>query len=391
MDKNKILLIAFVSFLIMNAITYNLNIFILGKYGKLLVAILGILMIHTSKVKLKAFFTYNRWVVFFWLACVLFTLVNYYQNGFSMNLFQNNILFIVFLYFYFLLSSSFFESYKFPNFYFLKYLSYALNSNLIIWTVVALILPFKIWHTLEDRTGLGLFYENYLQLGIFACVGAIANFSVYKFIIKKQGKVYFAFFLVYAVLVFLSNSRNVQLILTVFVLLNYVPKIKELLIKNVYLISGLIVVLSLMYFTTELLLTEDFTQFTTGRSAIWYYIFDYFSKNSIFIGKGIFGLNETILATNIDSNYYFQRLEFLYFHSSYIEVLCASGLIGFILFGFAITVALKKKKNFYYSIILISILLGALFESFLVQPTILLSFLFWYFMVSKDNYKNIIA
>ncbi|MGB5820438.1 MAG: O-antigen ligase family protein [Saonia sp.] len=369
----------------MNAITHYHNIYIIGKYGKLFIAVLGVVILQKSFGQLNDFVAKNNWLLFFWGLCVLFTLVRIWEKGFDLTLIQNNILFILFIYFFYLLSLAFKIKYGRPNYYFFKYLSYALNVNLLFWTVFAILYPFTMWHTLEGRTGLGLFYENYIQLGIFACVGAITHLTLFRYKIKKDQKIYFVMFILYTALVILSNSRNSQLILFIFILFNLFPYFKKITLKYIYLLVCCAVILFAFYFSSEILLMESLTDLTTGRTAIWYYVFEYFSQNTILLGEGIFGLNNTILENNSASNYYFQRLDVLYFHSSYMEIFSASGIIGFICFILFIIRSLRRKKRFFLVTILISILIGGLFESFLVQPTILVSFLFWYLIVARTE------
>ncbi len=371
-NSHIILLIVFVTFLVMNPIVFNLNIALIGKYGKLVVAFLGILILQNSFIQIKIFAKKYVWLMLFWALCIGFTLLRIIEKGINFDLIQQNVLFIVFIYFYYLLALTFKKRYRRPNYYFFKYLAQTININLFFWTAVVILFSFNIWHTVEGRTGLGLFYGNYIQFGIFACTGAIANFSLLKSQIKKNRKYHLFMFLLFGVLVLLSDSRNVQLILLVFLIFNLIPQIKKIAISNIYLIIFSLSIASIFYFSGEILLNESLINLSSGRSSIWYYIYDYYSQNSFLKGEGIFGLNTTILENNIDTNYYFQRIDFLYFHSSFIEIIAASGIIGFIFFILFIVKSLKIKKKFYLLGIIISILLGGLFESFLIQPTILL-------------------
>ncbi|WP_394367008.1 O-antigen ligase family protein [Costertonia aggregata] len=382
--KHIMLLFLFITFLVMNAITYNINIFLIGKYGKLATAILGIISCQKSIFQFINFAKRHSLILIFWFFCMCFTFYTVLDKGLNIQLIQNNILFVVFIYFFYLLSLEFRKKYFRPHIHFFKYLVIAMNANFVFWTFISVVFSFEIWHTLEDRSGLGLFYENYLQLGIFSCVAAIANlFLVMKRVRNRE--FYLVLYFLYLLLVILSNSRNSQFILLIFTLLSLFPYLKNLAINYLYIILFLLLGGFFMFFTSEYLLAEDISGFTTGRSVIWYYIYEYYTQTSIFLGHGIFGLNTTILENNISYNYYFQRLEFLYFHSSYIEVFCASGLVGFFFFCAYLVKFLKRKKQYFLVIIIISVLLGGLFESFLVQPTIMISFLFWYFMVSIEE------
>ncbi len=382
------MLLLFVTFLVMNPITFDVNISFVGKYGKLLVALSGILILQKSFVQLNNFVAKNVWLIFFWALCIGFALFRILEKGVNFDLIQQNILFIVFVYFYYLLSLKFKSRYRVPNYFFLKYLARAINFNLFFWTAIVFLFSFDIWHTAGDRTGLGLFYGSYIQFGIFACVGAIANFSLLRYRIKDNRKFYFVMSILYGILVFLSGSRNAQLVLLVFLLLYLMPYLKRIAIGNIYLVVFSLSIVSVFYFSGEMLLNESLTDLSSGRSSIWYYIYEYYTQNSILRGEGIFGLNTTILDNNLDTNYYLQRIDFLYFHSSFVELIGASGILGFLFFMLFVIRSLKRKRKFYVVNIVVSILFGGMFESFLVQPTVLISFLFWYFIIQRTEEED---
>lgn len=379
------ILFLFVTFLVMNPITFNNNTFLLvGKYGKLFTAIIGIFVLQKSRLQIKYFTIENIYLMFFWGICMLFLVVRTIELGIDFALIQNNVLFIVFIYFLYLLSMTFRIRHRRPKFYFFKYLALVLNINFFFWLTIAFIFGFNSWSE-GPRTGLELFYDSYIQLGIFSCTAAIANFALMRYKTYKNRKIYFIMFVLYSVLVILSNSRNAQLVLCIFLLLNLLPYIRKIAIKYIYfLVFGLLIVL-FFYFSGEILLIESITYFTSGRSTIWFHVYEYYLQHSIFIGEGIFGLNDTILIANADSNYYFADLTFLYFHSSYIEVITAGGIIGLVFFTIFIIKSLRERKKYYVVIIIISILIGGIFESYLLQPTILISFLFWYLIIGETR------
>lgn len=381
MRIHKILLFLFVTCLVMNPMTFNEVVFFIGKWGKLFIAVMGILVLQQSALQFNFFLKKYKWLLFFWVLCVFFTIVRSIDKGFNLDLIQYNLLFFVFIYFLFLLSLAFQKKHRMPNFYFFKYLADAININFVLWSAIALLFSFDLWFTLEDRTGLGLFYDSYIQFGIFACVGAIVNFALLRYKKTKNRKLHLFFFALYTLMVILANSRNSEFILAIFLVLNLFPLLKRFSISYTYVIITVLILLGIFYFSKEMLLNDIFIDFTTGRSAIWYYILEYYAQRPIIFGEGIFGLNSTILEDNMNFNYYFQRLDFLYFHSSYLEIFCASGIFGFLFFIVFLVKKLREKKKLYITVIMISVLLGGLFESFLVQPTILVSFLFWYLII----------
>ncbi len=384
----KILVFTFVTFLVMNVITFNPNLFLIGKWGKLIVALLGILLLEKDFKGFVLFVRKNILIVLFWGLCSFFTLIKILKNNVDTELIQANFLFLFFIYFFYLLSRSFQKTYKNPLYEFFKAFADTLNVNFVFWSLIVLALSLNVWHTLEDRTGLGMFYDSYVQFGIFSCVAALVNFMIVKFTSVKSNKIYFSFFIFYMILVVLTNSRNAQIIVLLAVLLSLLPYMKKVALKYVYAVLTGIVIIGFFYFSNELLLDEDFSEITTGRNWIWFYVLEHYSTNSIFLGEGIFGLNNSILNENITFNYYFQRLDFLYFHSSFIEAFAAAGLIGLVLFILYIFRSLRNKRKLSITMILIPITIGGLFESFLIQPTILTSFLFWYLIVDTDVAGN---
>lgn len=380
------ILFLFVTFLVMNPISFQGDtIALVGKYGKLVTAIIGIFVLQKSFQQIKYFVFKNIWLMLFWSLCIFFVLLRTIEFGIDLELIQNNILFIVFIYFLYVLSVSFTIRHRSPNYFFFKYLALSLNINFFFWLTIALIFGFNLWSE-GDRTGLNLFYNSYISLGIFSCTGAIANFAIMKYKTIKTGKIYYIMFILYLVLVILANSRNAQLILGVFLLFSLWPYLGKTVLKYIYLLVIVLSMVLVFYFSGEMLLNENLTDFTTGRSSIWFYIYEYYVQHSILIGEGIFGLNETILIANSsDSNYYFSSIDTLYFHSSYIEAMTAAGIFGLVFFILFIVKALRERRKNYIVFIIISILAGALFESYLVQPTILISFLFWYLIVGETR------
>jgi len=380
------LLIFFVTFLIMNPIFfYGDAIAVVGKYGKLVTALIGIMVLQKSPMQIKYFAVRHIWLILFWVLCVFFMFLRIIEYGIDFELIQNNILFMVFIYFLYLLSTTFAIRHRVPNYYFFKYLVLSININFFFWLIIAFVFGISLW-TEGPRTGLKLFFESYVILGIVSSTAAIANFSLMKYKTIKSGKMNFLMFVLYSFFVIMANSRNAQLILGVFLLLNLWPYLKKIAINYIYVFVVGIAVLLVFFFSGDMLLNENVKDFTTGRSTIWFYIYEHYLKHSILLGEGIFGLNNTILIANTDdSNYYFSKIDTLYFHSSFIEAMTAAGLIGLLFFIVFIIKCLREKKRDNVVIIIISMLVGGLFESFLVQPTMFTAFLFWYLIIGRKR------
>lgn len=391
MIKSKVhiyLLFFFVTAMILNAEVLNLEVTsLVGKYGKLIIALLGIIILQKNYI-LQRFVIHNKLLIGFWLLCVFFTIISLINKGFDLELLQKNLLFILFVYFIYLLSVRFLCWHKFPNLVFFKILSNTINANLLLWTCLGVFLKFSFWHSINGRIGLSLIFDSYITLGMVSCVGAIVNFSILKY--KPKGRVfYLGAFLLYTFLVILSNSRNAQLILMILLVLNYFPVIKKYSNRYLYIITIFFLLTTLYFVFDDFLIKNDIVKFTTGRSRIWDYLYNYYKGSSILGGQGIFGLNEYILEMNREDNYYFQSLDTLYFHSSYLEVLAASGIFGFLIFILFLVQKFKRDMPYYKLSIVIGIAAGGFFESFLVQPTLLLSFVFWYLLISETKRSKI--
>lgn len=389
------LLYLFVTLIIANGISDIPGVSEVAKYAKLLVLFLGTIMITNSN-KAISFFMENKRIIQFWIVCLFFSLYRLTYTNLDIEILITNITFIFYLYFFYLLIEGITIgviniSNKILVF-FCKKVIKILNINFISWTLIGLIFNVPIWHQLDNRVGLGLFYNNYIQLGIFGLCGSLIYLLLLKF--EKKSKTNLLFFFAYLTIVILSNSRNSQLVLGISIFLIFFQTIQSWIIRfKWYLIIALSSVIWYTIDVYEFLMSQSIQTITTGRSNIWAYVLKHYDKSSIFIGNGIFGLNNDILLNNKTDNYYFNRIDFLYFHNSYLEVFAASGILGFLLFILFLISGLKKRKSSLLNPLLIGILAGAFFESFLVQPVILITFLFWilFFLNRKINKTGLIS
>lgn len=379
------LLILFISCIIMNGFS-NIDPFsYIGKYGKVVVSITGILILQRTPLQIGHFLRRNIWLILFWVCSVLFLFIRTLHEGFNVDLFVYTFSFMIYLYFLNLLFTEFNSRHQHPEHIFFYYLSWIFIVHFVLWMLIALGLGLSLWHTLEGRSGLGLFYENYIHLGFFTSTAAVANFGLYKFKYSKNRNFHLLMIVFFAVLTVLTNARNPQLFLGTVLILNVLPVLKRTAIKYLYIVFAVLFVVLIFFVSPDILIDDEVASFTTGRSTIWYYVYDYYTQTPIYMGEGIFGLNDSILQSNSTHNYYLQKIDFLYFHSSYIEIFSASGVIGFICFMIYIIKTLKRKKNFFIVTIIIGGLLGALVESYLVQPTLMVSFLIWYLIVGDPE------
>lgn len=380
----------FVTLLVMNGLSSIPIVFDIARYTKIVLLFLTILLIGNRWLAFK-FVSHFKFFIGFWILCLFFFFLNSYKSGWKPDIFIANFTFIFYFFFLFSLTFRYYHNYKFPvskDLIISKIVAQfgkALNFNFIFWTVVGFGNNFSLWHRLEDRVGLGLFYKNYLQLGIFALSGAIVYLLIFK--IDKKNKKALLLFIFYSTLVILSNSRNAQLILFFSVILIYFDFCRKTIIRYRFLFISLMALMFYYFIAIDnILLNKKFIKITTGRSNIWNYVFDYFKHESIFFGKGIFGLNSEILKNYSKHNYYFQRIDFLYFHSSYVEVFAAAGIVGFVFFFYQIIKMFRNDKKTILNSILISVLIGSFFESFLLQPIILISFLFWLIFFVQSSF-----
>jgi O-antigen ligase len=383
------LLYLFVTLIIANGISDIPGVSEVAKYAKLLVLFPSILLL-TNASKAIGFIKENKLIILFWILSLFFSLVQFIYASLDIEILMTNITFIFYLYFFYLLIEritigSINTSDKILVF-ICKILSKILNINLVIWTLIGLAFNVPIWHQLDNRVGLGLFYNNYIQLGILGLCGSLIYLLLLKYDRKSKTNI-FCFF-VYLTIVGLSNSRNSQLVLSVSIFFLFFRNIQSLFIRfKWFILTTLSIAIWYLVDIYDFLLNESIQTITTGRSNIWWYVLQYLDNSSIFLGHGIFGLNNEILLTNKMDNYYFNRIDFLYFHNSYLEVFAASGILGLLLFVWYLISGIRKSKNSLLNPLIIGILAGAFFESFLIQPVILITFLFWilFFLNRKIN------
>ncbi len=380
------LLYLFITLIIANGISEIPFVSEIAKIGKFAVLGVGLVLLSTQR-RLIRFTSGNRWLFLFWILCILFSVYQLLTGIMDNQTLITNVTFILYIYFFYLLVDALtFESRSSKTSILLVVthcLSKVLNENLVFWSLIGLGFGIPVWHQLDDRIGLGLFYNSYIQMGIYGVCGAIIHLLLLKF--DKVSKKHLIWFSVYLFIVILSNSRNAQLILAIVTLLLFANSIIRFLIRYRWIVlaslTGLVIYMGNIY---SFLLNERVLQLTTGRSTIWSYVLGYYEQESIFSGRGIFGLNNEILTQNKSANYYFDRIDFLYFHNSYIEFFAATGLLGFIAILLYFISNLRKMRKSALNAVLIGIMCGAFFESFLIQPVILITLIFWLYLFTNQ-------
>jgi O-antigen ligase len=135
--------------------------------------------------------------------------------------------------------------------------------------------------------------------------------------------------------------------------------------------------------------TENLNKVSSGRIEIWRLALENIIENGIFTGSGIFNLNDIVLQKNIGTgNYYFDRIDFLYFHNSFIELLAGGGLVLLLLFIWIVVDSWRYFSRIEKAI-MCSVLIGGTLESYLTQPFMLISSLFYFILLMSNSQMKI--
>ncbi|WP_152537367.1 O-antigen ligase family protein [Aquimarina pacifica] len=382
----------------MNSIKFIGIITTLGSVGKLLfclIFILGvILFVDREKIKIK-FLSKKEWIImisFLLLFTASFTLI----TNTRINLLPNLAFPVYFIFYYFLIKllirvyqAKFgIKITKVVQFKVLDIFRKTLFANFLLWFALAIVSGVNMY---ETDGGFGGFFQDEIHFGFYVVTGFLVSFYFrYNTISKDTSYFNLLLILMYGGVATLT-SRNAFLIIVVALIFYFgISNIKNRFYRvslSTLMIIGVIVGLIIQDFSEE-----DVIILTSGRYQIWTLAFEeMFTKNFMLLGNGLFNLNDVILRENRGIGfYYLDTLENLSFHSSYIEILSGGGIVVLICFFMVISKTWKKLEPIEKSI-LIGILVGATFESFLVQPFMLIASLFYVIIISNNmEVKNFV-
>ena len=234
----------------------------------------------------------------------------------------------------------------------------------------------------------GGFFQDSIHFGLFVTTGFLVSLFLRYNSYNKDKSIFNLILLIVYLGISLFTSRNsILIILVTIIYLFLVPKAKN------KIIIFLIILLPIFIINSDIIfhgLNEDsINEFTSGRSTIWSLAISKIIENNILIGHGLFNVNDMVLQENVGIGfYYLDKIENLSFHSSYVELFAGGGLIVVIVF-FRIIIKSLSRLNGVDKGILVGVLIGGLFESFLTQPFMLISCLF-YFILFANNMKIVV-
>lgn len=377
-------LFIFLSLVIMNSIKFNNAVTIIGSVGKLVFCSFFIftvlLLTRRPKYNLRLFQKLNYILIF--ALIVFFSFLFFIAESDSKNLLAN-IAIPIYLYFFYLLSKLFIRINTGENFLllskieFFKVFRFTLFFHICLWFPIALIIGLNMF---EVDGGFGGFFQDEIHFGLYMVTGFLVCFYLrynqFKSDKSLSNLVQMLIFLLGA----MFASRNALLIILTAVTFFFVISR----VKNKFYMIAIILLPSLLLNVDTLLAgfsVEKINELSSGRFVIWQLAVTEIFDGGYLIGKGLFNLNGVVLNKNTDVGiYYFDDLETLSFHSSYVELFAGGGLVALILFFRLIFKIWKRFSNIEKGIV-IGILIGAIFESFLMQPFMLIPCLFYFILI----------
>lgn len=391
----KSFIFCYVTLVVMNSMKPYPVVEMIGKYGKLAIILLALMIFlpflyHKSiSIKLR-----NQWVyLLIYTSLILFSLIHVYFSNLLGNLVYNVLLFLYIFYFYVMIKILWHLNFKeqqlqsFENTKITIFKTYrsALFLNLVFWFILA----FLTNKSFYDNGEFGGFFQNEIHFGLYTATGFLTCFYMrFNNIEKDSSKFNMALMLTYLVLAYFT-SRNAILIIIIAPLYYFlVFNIKKVLYALPILMSPVLV--AYLNEISSNISTDRLNKVSSGRIDIWNLSLENIMEIGIFKGSGIFNLNDTVLQKNQGTgNYYFDRIDFLYFHNSFIELLAGGGIIALILFIWVLIDAWKYFTRIEKAI-MCAIIIGGTLESYLVQPFMLISSLFYFILLVSTSQMKVL-
>ncbi|APQ18034.1 hypothetical protein A9200_15805 [Maribacter hydrothermalis] len=386
-------LFVYITLIVMNSIKFNETIAEIGSIGKLVFCILFIstsLFLNLNsvlKIKLKNY-------ALFILIAVILVFNSFYYISSTNNNFLANIAFPIYFVFYFLFIKNYISIIALKN-----------RTNILELTKIKILSLFRVilfsnfvfWFILAYGTGVNMinfdenfggFFQDEIHFGLFAATGFIISFYLRFNNLQKDVSIFnYVLLLVYFIIV-LFTSRNalmITLIIPFYVLV--FSRIKGFVAIFFYTFISIMIIE--FYHYLNLITVENINTITSGRLTIWMLAIEEINQNGWFGGFGLLNLNDIILARNQGIGlFYLDRLEYLSLHSSFVELLAGGGVLAILFFAYLIIKSVIKVDNLNRGILL-GILIGAFFESYLMQPFMLISILFYFiFFINNISVKT---
>ena len=384
-------LLIFLTLVIMNSVKFIGIVATLGSVGKFLFCILFIAIIFAlvDKEKYTIQFIFEKSYFVITGLLLLFSFLFIFKTGTRANLLPNLAFPLYFLLYYYFIklyirankNNTLIDTINAVKFQILSIYRKTLFLNFIFWFIVAIGLGINMW---EVDGGFGGFFQDEIHFGFYVVTGFLVSFYFrFNTTFRDLSRFNLLLLCMYGGIA-LFTSRNSFLIIAITLFFYFfIFKIKNRFLKVFTFFSSIILVI--LSIIAKDLSEADIIEITSGRYNIWALAFDKITNtNYLLLGDGLFNLNDVILQNYKGVGfYYLDSLDSLSFHSSYIELLAAGGLFAVVLFVRIISKSWISFNRVEKSMIS-GMLVGAMFESFLVQPFMLLASLF-YFIVIINN------
>lgn len=387
---NNIIFALFVTFSIFNLYKFEL-IQNIGKFGKTII-VPYIIFYFFYKFINKKIYKIDNSILLLFIFLIIGSINYLFNDGRYDGLIYSMIFISYILYFYFFIYE-FKESYGEIFFEILiKKFKNILLFNILLGFLIALLINQPLWVPNKDTLDFGGFLGvsllfGWLSLSFFFCLYLQNNKNILDYFL----------ILISIVFVYISGGRGAQLALVSFFLFSFYFKLKYLYLHYyLYIILKLILIIFISFLIYSIVIDFSFNQInkmTTGRLFIWdISIKNIFYNDIFYFGYGINTYAEYLLNKYLKISYYFQNLKQsngnLSLHSSYLTILSAGGIISLLAFFHIIYKALIKNKNYLFSSLVFSLLVGAIVEQFIMSPNIPISILFWLIIIYLLNKKG---
>ncbi len=367
---------------------------IIGRYGKLVIILPALIIFlpflnhENISIKLRN----QKAYLLMYALLILFSIAHVYNINELGNLVYNLLLFFYIFFFYLMIKILWGVNFKEQELKSLgntkvtiiKTYRSALFLNLIFWFFLA----FLTDQNFNDEGDFGGFFQSKIHFGLYTATGFLTCFYMrFNSLERDTSKFNLIQMITFMILAFYT-SRNAMLIVILTPIYYFlVFKVKRILNALPLLISPVLIA----YFD-EIFLgvsTENLNSVSSGRIEIWSIALENIVENGIFTGSGIFNLNDIVLQKNIGTgNYYFDRIDFLYFHNSFIELLAGGGLALLLLFIWIVVDSWRYFSRIEKAI-MCSVLIGGALESYLTQPFMLISSLFYFILLMSNSQMKI--
>lgn len=367
---------------------------IIGRYGKLVIILPALIIFlpflnhENISIKLRN----QKAYLLMYALLILFSIAHVYNINELGNLVYNLLLFFYIFFFYLMIKILWGVNFKEQELKSLgntkvtiiKTYRSALFLNLIFWFFLA----FLTNQNFNEGEEFGGFFQSKIHFGLYAATGFLTCFYMrFNSLERDTSKFNLIQMITFMILAFYT-SRNAMLIVIL------TPMYYFLIFKVKRTLNALPLLLSpvLIAYFDEIFLgvsTENLNKVSSGRIEIWRLALENIIENGIFTGSGIFNLNDIVLQKNIGTgNYYFDRIDFLYFHNSFIELLAGGGLVLLLLFIWIVVDSWRYFSRIEKAI-MCSVLIGGTLESFLTQPFMLISSLFYFILLMSNSQMKI--